>query len=652
MEKILLKEDIEKKIISLFESGTFTKEEYELILKYHLSPDGKLPEEDIKRLEELYLRQVLNTDLYILGNKEIKTLVSCVSFSSNKKEIYEELPIFKSLRVFKNISKIYLPYTKESKENYKAIKDDLKNKNIEVIGKEIKNDSIKDIYDYVRNLAIKEDINKDNTILDVTLGLKMSGIALYKISAEHGITSINWKELQLPVYNKTEKGYVEIEKVKRIPFTTKMTIMEEPLKESIKNYENLNDALEKGEYNLVSSYYRNLGRKDLEFFFEELDKIFNFETMSCLDSDKFYNKVKVFLKNILSYENFNESTKKKIKGLVCTLLALVTFDEYEDGLRINKYSWFKYPNSLNLKGKDIIFKKGLLENYDYDEKEDIFVFEDDNFSRKTSIFMESELDNINKKDDLSNEIDKELIYKQEVYFYLVLRYFYGKINDATKNKLFSFIKDEISKKISKKLNKVKSLEESEKILFDENDVSKVVEVFDLSEDFKENIFSNITFKDNILKIFKYDIIIDFTKEKELIYHKETYITKKESDKEKEKEKTLGCLTKYNELNDFARLLEYIFKKSNMALDTEELREIYDGEEGITDKTFRKNISNFNTRVIKPLNEIVKREMIKKGKMPKEFMKLIGANDINKNRIYKSEKDEKRVEVNKDYYTMM
>lgn len=634
MEKIILRQDIQDKIISLFKGENFTDREFDLILKYHLSPNGNLPEKEKKILEKLYLRQIEKTDLSILKDKNITTLVSCVSFSSNENAIYEELPIFKSLRVFKNISKIYLAYTKESKDNYEEIEKELKNENIEVIGKEIKNDKIKDIYDYVRNLAIKEIINKENTVLDVTLGLKMSGIALYKISAEYGITSINWKELQLPVYEEFENGYKEIKKTKRVPFTIQMTIMEEPLKESAKNYESLNNALERDEYNLVSEYYRNLGMLDLEFFFEELDKVLNFDTMSCLKAERFYEKIKIFLINILSYENFTENTKKKIKDFVCTLLTIMTFDGDKGGLRVNKYSWFKNPNSLNIKYKDIGNKKYNLEKVEDEdiEPEDIYIYNDDKFVKKTKSFMDRELRDFDEDNNEEMDLSKILIYRDEIYFYLVLKYFYKKINKDIKNTLFSFIKKEISKEVSKDLKNKKTLNDTAIALFDGDDSLEFLFVFDLSKDFKEKLYSSITFKDNILKIHKYDITIDFTKE-------EDFICRMVNGENK------GILGKKNKLLAVASPLEHIFKKGNMTLEEEEIIDIYSENavkksKDFSEETFSKTISKFNTKVVKPLNKIIRRELEKEGKESKDFI------------IYKTVYGKKKIEINKEFYTIV
>lgn len=635
MDILLSKEEIKNKIKSLFEGKNLKDEDFDLILKYHLEEEN-LSLKEKEKLKNLYLKKVENTNLSFLKDKDIKTLVSCVSLAFYTKDnILEELPIFKSLRLFKNISKIYLLYTEESIGKYQNIEKELKNKNIEVIGKEVRNDSIESIYNYLRGLAIKEEINKDNTILDVTLGLKMSGIALYKISAEHGIPSINWKELQLPIYRLENNNYIETEKVKRIPFTTKMEIMKEPLKESIRNYERLNEALENEEYNLVAGYYRNLGLNDLEFFFEELSKVFNFNVMSSLDVEEFYKKIKEFLKKIFLYENFNESTKNKIREFILTLTAMITFDEYKlkgkRGVKINRYDWSRYPNSLNILEKNIYLKSLYFSKIDDDILEDVWIYDYD----------ENDEERVHKKisiDEFELDFDAEVnfIYKKEIYYYLVLKYFYKKTDNN--NKLFSFIKSEMSKKVKKDLKEINSLEEAVEILFEENESDELINYLNITEKFKEDVTNGIYFSDNILKILKYDITIDFTKEKEFCFNKSN-------------KRNTGILSKTNKLSEDAILLEHIFKEPNMTLDMKKIKIAY-GD--IKEKTLEKKLSIFKSKVIDPLNEIVKRELRNKGKIEKEFIKYDSVNKLKQVYLSKSNsiKDKRKIEVNKDFYVML
>ena len=266
----MLREEIKNSIRSLFSKNEYSQEEIEIMLKFHLNE--ALIEREQEILNELYYKKIAQQKLAILSDKKIYTLVSCVSLSKILPQDYLELPIFKSLRVFKEIKNIYLLYTNESEFNFKEISEKLKRFNINVIGKTIKNDTIDDIYTTIRDLAIKGEINKENTIFDITLGLKMSGIAFYKLASERGFISINWKELQLPIYNYNEKNssYEETNFGKRIPLTVTLELLKEPLKESMKTYTMLNEALENKEYNVISSHFKNIGNDDISFLFENL----------------------------------------------------------------------------------------------------------------------------------------------------------------------------------------------------------------------------------------------------------------------------------------------------------------------------------------------------------------------------------------------
>ena len=317
----MIREEIKSKIESLFSTEKYSEEEFEIMLKFHLNE--LLIEREQEILNELYYKKIAQQKLAILSDKKIYTLVSCVSLSKILPQDYLELPIFKSLRVFKEIKNIYLLYTNESKFNFKEISEKLKRFNINVIGKAIKNDTIDDIYTTIRDLAIKGEINKENTIFDITLGLKMSGIAFYKLASERGFISINWKELQLPIYNYNEKNssYEETNFGKRIPLTVTLELLKEPLKESMKTYTMLNEALENKEYNVVSSHFKNIGNDDISFFFEKLAQLFTFENISSLNYKKFFNGVEEFLKNIFLYPNFTDFTKERIKEFLASLLV-------------------------------------------------------------------------------------------------------------------------------------------------------------------------------------------------------------------------------------------------------------------------------------------------------------------------------------------
>lgn len=243
--------------------------------------------------------------------------------------------------------------------------------------------------------------------------------------------------------------------------------------------------------------------------------------------------------------------------------------------------------------------------------------------------MDRELRDFDEDNNKEMYLSKILIYRDEIYFYLVLKYFYKKINKDIKNTLFSFIKKEISKEVSKDLKNKKTLNDTAIALFDGDDSLEFLSVFDLSKDFKEKLYSSITFKDNILKIHKYDITIDFTKE-------EDFICRMVNGENK------GILGKKNKLLAVASPLEHIFKKGNMTLEEEEIIDIYSEKKSkdFSEETFSKTISKFNTKVVKPLNKIIRRELEKEGKESKDFI------------IYKTVYGKKKIEINKEFYTIV
>lgn len=414
----MIREEIKSKIESLFSTEKYSEEEFEIMLKFHLNEP--LIEREQEILNELYYKKIAQQKLAIVSDKKIYTLVSCVSLSKILPQDYLELPIFKSLRVFKEIKNIYLLYTNESEFNFKEISEKLKRFNINVIGKAIKNDTIDDIYTTIRDLAIKGEINKENTIFDITLGLKMSGIAFYKLASERGFISINWKELQLPIYNYNEKNssYEETNFGKRIPLTVTLELLKEPLKESMKTYTMLNEALENKEYNVISSHFKNIGNDDISFFFEKLAQLFTFENISSLDYKKFFNGIEEFLKNIFLYPNFTDFTKERIKEFLASLLVLISFEQKDRKTLIQReFSW--------LNNSEFYFP------FTYIQKQGVYFINQEADILDITTLLKYRDDKLIERVDVEDidDFEEEIYYKKEIYFYLVLEYFYSKIKD-------------------------------------------------------------------------------------------------------------------------------------------------------------------------------------------------------------------------------
>lgn len=606
----MIREEIKSKIESLFSTEKYSEEEFEIMLKFHLNEP--LIEREQEILNELYYKKIAQQKLAILSDKKIYTLVSCVSLSKILPQDYLELPIFKSLRVFKEIKNIYLLYTNESEFNFKEISEKLKRFNINVIGKAIKNDTIDDIYTTIRDLAIKGEINKENTIFDITLGLKMSGIAFYKLASERGFISINWKELQLPIYNYNEKNssYEETNFGKRIPLTVTLELLKEPLKESMKTYTMLNEALENKEYNVVSSHFKNIGNDDISFFFEKLAQLFTFENISSLNYKKFFNGVEEFLKNIFLYPNFTDFTKERIKEFLASLLVLISFEQKDRKTLIQReFSW--------LNNSEFYFP------FTYIQKQGVYFINQEADILDITTLLKYRDDKLIERVDVEDidDFEEEIYYKKEIYFYLVLEYFYSKIKDRESNSFLQFFKKSILKEFgislsgkSDLINRL-TLDDFIKIIFykcdledleeyDKEDIQLIknaLNFLNICEIFKEDPTKEIELKDYTLKILKYNIEINFLEEEEM----------KEAFNKRGKKLQAFAQPIVNFINS-TNINFKLTEKNIYEYDIDENREK-------TSKGLKKDFSRFKTKVVLPLNSIVDRELKKRGIISEEFI---------------------------------
>jgi hypothetical protein len=606
----MIREEIKSKIESLFSTEKYSEEEFEIMLKFHLNE--LLIEREQEILNELYYKKIAQQKLAILSDKKIYTLVSCVSLSKILPQDYLELPIFKSLRVFKEIKNIYLLYTNESEFNFKEISEKLKRFNINVIGKAIKNDTIDDIYTTIRDLAIKGEINKENTIFDITLGLKMSGIAFYKLASERGFISINWKELQLPIYNYNEKNssYEETNFGKRIPLTVTLELLKEPLKESMKTYTMLNEALENKEYNVVSSHFKNIGNDDISFFFEKLAQLFTFENISSLDYKKFFNGVEEFLKNIFLYPNFTDFTKERIKEFLASLLVLISFEQKDKKTLIQReFSW--------LNNSEFYFP------FTYIQKQGVYFINQEADILDITTLLKYRDDKLIERVDVEDidDFEEEIYYKKEIYFYLVLEYFYSKIKDRESNSFLQFFKKSILKEFgislsgkSDLINRL-TLDDFIKIIFykcdlesledyDKEDIQLIknaLNFLNICEIFKEDPTKEIELKDYTLKILKYNIEINLLEEEEM----------KEAFNKRGKKLQAFAQPIVNFINS-TNINFKLTEKNIYEYDIDENREK-------TSKGLKKDFSRFKTKVVLPLNSIVDRELKKRGIISEEFI---------------------------------
>ena len=550
---------------SLSEEGQILKNIYstELKLDTSLTQNEKYKED----LISLYINRIENENINVNFQKDkIRTLISTVSFTKINDNILDELPIEKSLRIFNNIKNIYLFHTKAATEYYLKIKEKLTKKGYKVIGEEI-DETLTEIRKYLHKI-LREELNKDEIIVDITAGIKISSISMYKFAVENGIRAINWKEIQLPRY---KNNYEKDERTDRIVFSTKLEILKEAMEESRQILTDINESLDREEYLTLARYYNKLDRKDEAFFFEKLAKVFNFETFLALDPDNFYEKVKLFLDEILSYKYFDKNINEKIKSFI--LLLKIISDTDEEGTFSQKFL---------SQDEDSDF----MRNY-YKEEMKSFKITDEDFI-DYSLLTENEEDITFKK--------------RELYFYLVLKFLERKYSNTNlKENILDSIKEKILENL--KTSELEKIKISFKIFYENlfekynTDLKDILNLFDIKEKFKEILTKPATFLDkNTFRIEDYNIEINFLKDKEF-----------EREKKDKKTNKIVSIAKVNEkfFKEMLKVLvdKYGVKRSELEK-MEYFKEHVDKTKNSTFDTKTSGFRDFSRR----LNEAIRRKI--------------------------------------------
>ena len=550
---------------SLSEEGQILKNIYstELKLDTSLTQNEKYKED----LISLYINRIENENINVNFQKDkIRTLISTVSFTKINDNILDELPIEKSLRIFNNIKNIYLFHTKAATEYYLKIKEKLTKKGYKVIGEEI-DETLTEIRKYLHKI-LREELNKDEIIVDITAGIKISSISMYKFAVENGIRAINWKEIQLPRY---KNNYEKDERTDRLVFSTKLEILKEAMEESRQILTDINESLDREEYLTLARYYNKLDRKDEAFFFEKLAKVFNFETFLALDPDNFYEKVKLFLDEILSYKYFDKNINEKIKSFI--LLLKIISDTDEEGTFSQKFL---------SQDEDSDF----MRNY-YKEEMKSFKITDEDFI-DYSLLTENEEDITFKK--------------RELYFYLVLKFLERKYSNTNlKENILDSIKEKILENL--KTSELEKIKISFKIFYENlfekynTDLKDILNLFDIKEKFKEILTKPATFLDkNTFRIEDYNIEINFLKDKEF-----------EREKKDKKTNKIVSIAKVNEkfFKEMLKVLvdKYSVKRSELEK-MEYFKEHVDKTKNSTFDTKTSGFRDFSRR----LNEAIRRKI--------------------------------------------
>ena len=587
--------DIEQKLRAL---GYSDEKDLEILKKYYFQllqegtrpNDIKISEEEQGKLLDIYKKRIENekkkvdTENIIDSNK-IKVVISTVSLANVSSNILEELPLEKTLRLCENVKNVYLFYSNEASEKFKLIKEKLNNKNIEVNARMTDKEKLTSeniismrafLFDTLKVLKEKG-IKEDEILIDLTVGMKLASIAMYKIAVENGIKIVNWKEIYFSKYKKNENEEYSLSNESfRIVFSAMFEIIKEILVENKQMLLDINASIKRKEYQTVVSLYKKLDRKNEELFFKEISELFNKELLLDLNVGKFSNKLKDFVETILAHKEFPEYFKEKIKNLMIYLQIVSDFDvkdledynkEFVKELKL-KYKEYKDKNSEDADVSDFLveyYSKKMKNLGITDEDLEILTFDEE---------LLSDIEETLEEDD-------EIYYLPETYSLKNLYLYLVGINIAepllnVKKILFT---DEI-KKVAKKSIYEKLFFETdlesyyEKKLFEENkeQYERIKNLISLS-DLLEKVDNSLTYENSILKISKYDIVVDLEKE--------------------------GI-----KLNDFHETVMDLLLKEEI-LTNDKLRSL---GESLTETTFNKYKSIFNKSIVAKLNEIIVRKL--------------------------------------------
>lgn len=454
------REDIFKNFEQSFKNskGRNSIEEVELSLKYHLNESY-----DLKEFIDFYKIDVKEyQERFAEDRKNITKLITAISLTKTDMfEKIEKLPFLKTIDVFDKVNTIYFLYTKESDKKFQEIKKYYKNSKIKIEGQLIDGEDISSMLKYLKGLVIDNKISKDDTLIDSSLGLKLTGIAMYKLAVEHGIKTVTWKDFQMPVYTKTDNEYEidDSKNGKRVPLLAELKFMEEPTDENIRIYQAINNEIEKFNFHAVANYYRNMKMKDYSFFYDELGDLINLTNILEINSKNFYEYISNFLERIFTH-NFSEKiVVEKIRYIVLRLALLV---EYKD-----------------------------IENPKF------------NFTNEE---IEEEKDNLKKYKLNSKKMQEKL------YYALILKYLF-----ATSE--LSMLNEKISKSIFQIIFKDKNIdldldsdEYIEKLFDNERDFDEIAEYLDFREILIEEEYNLVDLKGHTLYLRKFGIEIDLKNE--------------------------------------------------------------------------------------------------------------------------------------------
>lgn len=539
MDKKEFEKEIEKNIKNMgYIDGEKLSPEGEILKKLYLEHKSigievneKIISNEVEKIYENRLKkesEKLNIDV-----EQIKVLISTIGVVNEEiKTILDESTVEKNLRVFTKIEKIYIFHTESSKEHFENLKKriNLKYKDkVEIIGSLVEESIIK-TNKYLVNLLknITKSYDREEIIMDITLGMKLTAIPMYRLSVDNGIKVVNWKEIFLPIYEE-ENGVFKNKKSNRVTFSTTLELIKEALSENRQLLIEINNSLDRGEYETVASYYEKIGRKEKEDFFKELGKLLSLDVLLAYDTSVFAEKLDNFVKKLLENNNENEYSSN-IKAII-VFLKIISDLKYVDEENYNKsfieelkkrykekYGELDFDDIDNL-GENFL---NVLKNYYKREMKNItyleadFYFDSDKFSSLNDIVdLILYLIEVENENDIDDEYEESNLYLNidNIYIYLATNIIFRKVkNIESLKKVF---------KIDKGISNLEDINKINLYLFEAGDNSRterniniVKKVFDFST-FKEKIPNIINYKDGVLQFLNLGIEIDL-KDKNII----------------------------------------------------------------------------------------------------------------------------------------
>jgi hypothetical protein len=495
-----------------------------------------------KDIENIYLNRIEREKKKLnIDTENIKVLISTIGVvTENLTNILDETTVEKNLRVFEKIEKIYIFHTESTKNHFDNLKKRIENKykNSILIEGSLVEESIIKMNKYLITLLkdITKFYNKDEIIMDITLGMKLSAISMYRLSVDNGVKVVNWKEIYLPIY-KEENGKYRISGSNRVTFSTNLEIIKEALTENRQLLIDINNSFDRCEYETVASYYEKIGRKDKKDFFKGLGNLLKNEILLSFEINDFSKNLENFVKEFLINKDENHY-KQSTKNLIFFLKLLndLKLDSEEESynkefIEILEKKYLKKYGELNFDkdSTDDSIENDIDGNFNHILKSHYKIemknigYSDEAFKNYLSDFSTTVLKLIRVKNGIETIDDDSLDYVIYPYFDINKIYTYLSVIETLKK----VKKLDALKKIFKTnyfISSAKNLDDINSNIFKaeydsltKRSIEVVQDLLEFSK-FKEKINATINYKDGVLQFLNLGANIDL-KEKDLVLNK-------------------------------------------------------------------------------------------------------------------------------------